>query len=415
MRRSQMTLLTLAALGALGLASVRGQDGNDGNPQPGTVLESRFLGRVEPAQVRRTISRLYATSGLPSTPHAVNRYRVRVATRDLQGRPSSVAAMLDVPVLPRSARPAIHVVGTGTTGVADQCAPSKERPLQRLWGDYAASNLSYAAAGLVAITPDYLFFDDPDRVQPYFVSQAEAQVMLDAARAVRDLASRGRLGVTPAEAVFMSGYSQGGHAAFAGADYRSRYAPDVPLRGVVGFGATTDVAGLMRQDARFAPYTVAAYRQTYGPGIDRTKVLAARTLANFNADIASRCVDAIRTYYPTQARLAYQPNFASKLLGFQLAEDYPALAKALEANNAGLHESGRGIPALLVQGSADTIVSNAQQRAFQKKMCTLGRRVKYSEYAGVPHTQTRQFGFREAVAWMDGVLKGNAAPSNCTR
>jgi acetyl esterase/lipase len=413
MRRGSRLTFLLLAVGALGAVGVYGQ--NAPQAQPGDVLESRFIGQVSASQARGTISSLFSSAGVPSTPYAVRRYRIRIATRDLQNRPTSVAAMLDVPVRGSSARPAIHVIGAGTTGIADQCAPSKERPSVRLWGDYPAANLAYASAGFVAITPDYLFFDDPQRVQPYFVSQAEAQVMLDAARAVRKLAANGRLGVTPSNSVFLSGYSQGAHAAFAGADFQSRYASDVPVKGVIGFGSTTDVGGLMRQDSRFAPYIMASYRQTYGQGIDRNQILAQRSLSNFAREIANRCVDGIRTYYPTNPKQAFQSEFAQDLLAFELGEDYPELARALQLNNAGFHPTAQDIPALLVQGSADTIVSNAQQRAFANKMCQLERRVRYSQYAGVPHTQTRQFGFRESVTWMNNILNGQSAPSTCSR
>jgi acetyl esterase/lipase len=399
----------LASLGALGIA----QNTGAAQAKPGDVLELRSIGRLEPAQVRRQIASLFSNAGIPSTPYAVRRYRIRIATRDLQNRPTSVAAILDVPVRGASARPSIMVIGAGTTGVADQCAPSKEQPRLQLWGDYPAANLAYASAGYVAITPDYLFFDDPQRLQPYFVSKAEAQIMLDAARAVRGLALNGRLGVTPANSVFMSGYSQGGHAAFAGADYQSRYASDVPLKGVIGFGTTSDVGGLMRQDARFAPYIMASYRQTYGKSIERDEVLVQRSLENFDRNMANRCVDAISTYYPTQATRAYREDFRKDLLAFSLSEDFPALARALTENNAGFHQSAQDIPGLLVQGSADTIVTNAQQRAFANRMCALNRRVRYSEYRGVPHTQTRQFGFRESINWMNAIINGQTAPSSC--
>ncbi len=236
--------------------------------------------------------------------------------------------------------------------------------------------------------------------------------MLDAARAVRSLASSERLGVTPANSVFMSGYSQGGHAAFAGADYQNRYASDVPLKGVIGFGTTSDVGGLMRQDARFAPYIMAAYRQTYGEGIDRNAVLSDQTLANFQRNMASYCVDAIGNY-PTQATRAYREDFRKDLLNFSLGENFPALARALNENNAGFHQSAQDIPGLLVQGSRDNIVTNAQQRAFLNKMCALDRRVRHSEYRGVPHTQTRQFGFRESITWMNNIVNGQTAPSSC--
>ena len=66
--------------------------------------------------------------------------------------------------------------------------------------------------------------------------------------------------VKPSGAVFTAGYSQGGHAAFAAADLRPSYAPELPLTGMIGYGATTNVERLLREGPYYAPYIVQSYR-----------------------------------------------------------------------------------------------------------------------------------------------------------
>jgi hypothetical protein len=89
--------------------------------------------------------------------------------------------------------------------------------------------------------------------------------MLDAARAMAELYARAvGIGALRGD-VFVGGYSQGGHAAFAAADRHAAYAPDVPLRGAIGYAATTDVTELLATAAYYAPFVLLAYRSTYGP------------------------------------------------------------------------------------------------------------------------------------------------------
>ncbi|MFW5844315.1 MAG: lipase family protein, partial [Spirochaetota bacterium] len=210
-------------------------------PTPGSILGVTPTGRVDPDRIRGMAEPLFDHWEVPALPRSVDTYHIYYSTRDADGSPARILAQLFVPVFDETADRPVLVFGSGTTGVGDQCAPSLERPIARRWGHYRANMLSYASQGIITIFPDYLGFNDLERPQRYFSKDAEAHTMLDAARAVGNFLASRNSPVQPSEHLFTSGYSQGGHAAFAAADLRQDYAPELPLTGVIGFAATTDV------------------------------------------------------------------------------------------------------------------------------------------------------------------------------
>jgi hypothetical protein len=111
----------------------------------------------------------------------------------------------------------VFVYGPGTTGVATKCAPLDEQTMGCNWGNYRSHLLSYATQGYITIIANWQGFEDPDRTHPYFVAELEGRVMLDAARAVYDFFEHlpsDDIFARPAPAIFLGGYSQGGHGAF---------------------------------------------------------------------------------------------------------------------------------------------------------------------------------------------------------
>lgn len=317
----------------------------------------------------------------------------------------------------------------GTTGLDDGCAPLNEQVRQRNWGNYHGHALAYAAQGYVVVLPNWLGFDSPEvsggpeRIHPYFIAESQAYVLLDAARAVYDLYNGSWLEVVddqaegepaqPSRAVFLMGYSSGGHAILAGKDYAIRYAPDLVVKGVIGHGPTANVETLMREDAVFSPYIVHAYREFYGSEvIDPADVFAPRWIDTFEADVLSKCVDDIFNYYSRSARDMYSPGFRTILYGDRLAQEFPLFAEKLKENYAGV-SGGAHIPVLILQGTGDTVVTPPSQKKFMGDLCAMGTSVTYLEYSAVPHTEIRWASFSDTLAWMRGIAQGVAPRSDC--
>jgi dienelactone hydrolase len=358
----------------------------------------------------------YLRRSSSSGEYAVDLYRLQYETIDEGGQAAPITAELWVPYVERPTAFPVIVHAAGTTGIGDGCAPLNERALERNWGNYYGHSLTYASHGYVVILPNGLGFDDSDRIHPYFVADLQARVLLDAARAVYALADDPSLDsmlAKPDDAVFFMGYSSGGHAAFATKDWTSSYARELPIKGVIGFGPTNNPETLLREDPVFAPYLVYAYRDFYGPEVvEVTDVFAQRWIATFESDVLSKCVDEIFDYYTRSARTMYTETFSDILYGETLDQRYPLFAEKLDANATGL-SGGQGIPVLILQGTADTVVTPDSQRAYRSQLCERGDHVTFLEYPAVAHTDIRRTSFGDVLAWMDQVTAGEAPENHC--
>jgi pimeloyl-ACP methyl ester carboxylesterase len=131
---------------------------------------------------------------------------------------------------------------------------------------------------------------------------------------------------------------------------------------VIGHGPTTNIETLFREDAIFSPYIVQAYRDFYGPEVvEPADIFQDRWLASFEADVMTRCVDGVFDYYSHSARHMYRPEFIEMLFTGRLPARVPAFAAALGDNAAGLSRDGVDIPVLILQGTADQIVTPPSQ------------------------------------------------------
>ncbi len=436
----QVVLLCLAALGGA-LAQETAQDyGQAGTPvpsqvqqddgYPGMITGVTVRGDVDPYEIQRLASPFFGGFGPPIIENAASEYEVSFLTTALDGELVEVTAQLFVPDLPSPESLPLYVFGSGTTGIADICAPSRESHYPADLGYARQYLLAYAGRGFVSIIPDYLGYETPGRYQSYFNAEAEARVMLDASRAVEDFFDRYHAATGAEEAgvtgsaqnpltttgaqrsIFLGGYSQGGHAAFAAADLNGAYAPDIEIAGLMGFGATTDVQALLREGPYYAPYIVLSYAQDYGEQLfDPEAILARNWLGDLHDRAGQLCVDEAQAFYPFSASRIYNDDFRQSLTSGTLEEDYPAVAQLLETNNTGL--SGHGLPSLIVQGEDDVIVWNETQQAFARELCNQGSDVLYLQYPGVRHRQTRPAGFEESIAWMKSLDRAGSAASTC--
>jgi acetyl esterase/lipase len=352
----------------------------------------------------------------PSGPHPVDLYRITFETVDEFGEIVETQADLYIPYV--ESEEAFPVLGhaAGTTGVGNGCAPLDERTTGRSWGAYHSQSLSYAAQGYIVVFPNWLHFDDPQRIHPYFVSDLQGHTLLDAIRAAYRFWDRDQELETlaePARAALMMGYSSGGHAIFAAKDRAAVYAPELPIEGVIGFGPVTNPGLLLQEDPIFGPYLVYAYRDFYGEDvIDPADVYLPRWVSEFEDDVLSLCVDEIFSYYSHSARRMYADDFREALDDGRLADVYPEFAKLLEANTAGFG-GGTDIPVLILQGTADTVITPPSQQAFMDQLCALGNSVTWFEYRGATHADTRWRSYDDALAWMEAVVQGGAPGSDC--
>jgi pimeloyl-ACP methyl ester carboxylesterase len=311
----------------------------------------------------------------------------------------------------------LFVYGSGTTGIANECATLNEYMNRRAWGNYRAHLSAYATQGYITAIANWQGFDDPDQTHPYFVAELEGYVMLDLTRAVYDFFSdlpSADILARPADAVFFGGYSQGGHGAFASDAMAPRYAPELNIVGVVGHAIAPDVEGLMNDSPLYAPYIVYAYRAYYGEQIiDPQDFLQERWVATFDQDV-TKCIDHVLGYYPNTHDTMYTPRFRDALQNDRLDEEFPEFKAMLDLNYVG-REVNLSTPAIILHGEADPIVRLRTVEPLVRRFCEVDKSVTYHVYPGVDHFKIRQASHMDTLMWMQDIVAGNTPVSDCER
>lgn len=374
-------------------------------PEPSPTVEAGQLLSVD-----------FWTTFEPAGNYKIDVYRLRFTSIDRNEQLTEIGANLYVPqVTGDPVEFPILIYAPGTTGLSDQCAPLNELSSGSNWGAYHSYMLEYTAQGLIGVLPNYQGFDVADQVHPYFVSEFQARALLDAGRAAYNFfAQSPEVMARPMAAVFAAGYSSGGHAVFAAKDFAASYAPELPLKGVIGHGPTTNPAILLKEAPIFSPYIVQAYRDFYGPEmIDPAGVFQDRWLASFEADVMARCVDGLFSYYSFSSRQMYRPEFLEALRADHLQDLAPAFKAALDSNASGLSPEGTGIAVLILQGTGDQIVLPPTQTQYAADLCRLGNQVTYLTYSAVDHPNTRRASFRDTINWIKNVAGGSPPESSC--
>ncbi|MBN1836534.1 MAG: hypothetical protein JW820_11835 [Spirochaetales bacterium] len=384
----------------------------------GNLVSVELIETLSTKAVDREVGTLFEGHRAPVARFEVDCYLIRYESRYPDGQRATITAQLFRPRLPGTSPEAAYVFAPGTTGMVDACRPSREHIAGIRWGLYRAHVLAFAGQGIVGMLPDYMGLGEPDRLQPIYNAVAEGRMMLDAVRAMHGLLERvdgdawdGAPRRSPNPAVFVAGFSQGGHAAFAAADLRRSYARDVRLAGVIGYGPTTDLEALLREFPVVAPMAVYGFSRAYGvERFDPARILRDRWAADLAEDVVRQCVGGMQSYYPWSARELFRPEFAEALLEGRLAEAYPSIHRILRRHSTGL--SGHRVPSLILQGGDDVVVSAASQERFVARLCASGSPVMYLHYGASRH-DTRQVGFFDTLRWMQRLARGGPAPSNC--
>lgn len=146
------------------------------------------------------------TGGL-IVPYGVDLYKVRYMTPDTEGNDHMASGLLCIPNDPSLTYP-LAVYQHGTVAGRDD-VPSN------LQGGFQLA-MVFSAFGYVVCAPDYVGLGDSPGVHPYVHADTEASAAVDMLRAARELDADDSFdGLTLNDQVFVSGYSQGGHAAMA--------------------------------------------------------------------------------------------------------------------------------------------------------------------------------------------------------
>lgn len=381
--------------------------------KPGDVLGRDAVQYFTPAEATALIKRNYP-AGVPGAAVGITKVTFHYRSELPNGKPITVYGRAYLPSDTRVDLP-IFAFAPGTTGIGDQCAASLENPAVANWSNYDSHLSAYASQGYAAVTTDYEGMRDPDRIHHYMVGELEGRALLDAVRALRHLPqASNRLS---SDGVFLSGYSQGGHAAFWGDKIAARYAPDVRPLGVVGFGPVMSVKQTLADVARganinwFGPSVVMSYQDYYSqsyPGV----ILPAR-VPTLQADVQAHCIDSDLAYWGHTPVNIYTPEFIASAAADDITAKYPEFGKALDSNTVGAVSTPSA--KRINQGDRDNVVLPSQQVPAAAALCASSTGpVEHKVYLNTTHYNTMLHSFGDTLAWMRALSTRQPVPSTCT-
>ena len=248
---------------------------------------------LKAGQIPSTNGTLIWSKELPTTPGAALTEFVLYSSKSFPGNtPVVVSGTLSIPEgnAPQGGWPVISWAH-GTTGIADQCAPSRGGD-QGSYGGAEPLIEGWLEDGYAVLATDYEGLGTPG-VHPYLQGVSEGRGVLDIVRAARTAEP------TLSDEVIIAGHSQGGHAALFAAQLAKDWANQFNHLGTVPYAPPADFQlqgagiGSLPSDA----YGISALAATILRGaatsdssIDAEKILTPEAFALY-PEVDSVCLD----------------------------------------------------------------------------------------------------------------------------
>lgn len=324
-------------------------------------------------------------------------WRVMYLSESLEGEPIAVTGTVVVPdgEAPEGGRELV-TIAHGTTGIADECAPSKG----------AASGVDPLAVlavgqGYVIATSDYEGLGTPGR-HPYLVGESEGRGVLDAAVAAGQLP-----GAQVGDRFAIAGYSQGGHGALWAGQLAEEWAPDLELVGTFAGAPATELPVIFSAAgsldiAGFLYMIIAGFADAYPDEADPALLL---TPAGMDAldEVDTGCVgDVLGRYATMDGAELLEPDTGSIEPWATLAED----------NNPG--NVSTDTPILIIHSAADEVVPAALSELLFTRMCGLGQQAERRLYDdGQGHGAAAAPAYVDGFTWIGERFADQPAASTC--
>ncbi len=289
----------------------------------------------------------------------------------------------------------------GTLGVADSCAPSWALHKPR---DGAYIN-RWLKAGFAVVATDYQGLGGPGP-HPYLVWQAESRSVLDSVRAA--LAARpGQI----ANAVLVTGQSQGSGPAIGSALIARDYAPELRLLGVVATGVVSSFPE--------GPYKPPASTVAGGGAPHFTIMSLVGGGLRDGAPAVDALVSPAGQPLLAEARRACSPEVSAlaRQLKVGMAAAFVVPLDVLAAHRlpvTDMQAARVAVPMLLGTGLADRLIPPQRQFGAVAALCAAGNTVHWRTYEGVGHNGSPHAAFDDALALARAALAGMPTPGNCS-
>lgn len=394
--------------------------------QPGGFYDTAGLPAADPGTVLRSeatsLPLAVEVSGLPplASPLPALAQRLIYQTVDVHGGPVATSGALydsTAPWTGAGPRPTI-VIGPGTQGQADACAPSRNIEsglgVNPQTGSVVPSYeeafaLALAGQGFRVMVIDYIGLGTPG-VHTYSDRVDQAHAMLDGARAARSLTGE-------APVVFW-GHSQGGGASAAAAELAPDYAPDVDVRAAYASAPPADLLAVLDHidgstltgAIGFAINGMVTRYPALRDVVDRNVNDAGRVAL---ADISGLCTLDLRSAYG--GHTSNEWTLDGRRLGEVIREE-PAALEVLDHQRIGNRTPT--VPVMLAGGIHDDIIPLDQVEQLGRDWCARGATVHFHHettppVAGVTHAAAAVTNFPLALRFVHDRLAGLPAPNDC--
>ncbi|MFC4127478.1 lipase family protein [Nocardia rhizosphaerae] len=340
-----------------------------------------------------SVIRTRALTGVPTVRGASN-HLVLYRSVDARNTPVAVSGTLAVPAgaPPEGGWPLV-VWGPGTSGVADDCAPSRTGGSSPSADDQAR----WVAAGYAVAKTDYQGLGTPGP-HGYLIGDTEQRAMADLATAAREVdASVGTRWVA-------MGHSQGGHAALFAAGAAAAWTPESPLLGAVALAPVSHIG----EQVRMAKWTVGNPLGKLGAGdigsFVPLLVRGAQTVTELDPGrfLTGRAVELLPSA-DTECAAALRDS--SRWGGLSPREvftsdgDLSELLRVLDDNDpSGVRFT---VPVLVLQGRDDLTVPLTSTDAMVAEQQLRGQTVDYRKFDDTDHSAIIGASFTDALGWVD--------------
>jgi len=230
-----------------------------------------FASRTAQAQelIEVTFLQGVAQSELPSdfqlfAENGIDLYKVLYTTPDIEGRTDTASGLMVLPQLENVQVP-MMVVQHGTVDGPDD-VPSNIR------GGWELAGI-FGALGYAVIAPDMLGLGEARGFHPYVHAATESSAAIDMMYAMQQFDAESA-DVTLNGQLFLTGYSQGGHAVQAlHRDLQADYSDEFPVTAATHLSGPYSISGVMYDlivsdqpygTVAYAPYTLMSYNEVYG-------------------------------------------------------------------------------------------------------------------------------------------------------
>lgn len=285
----------------------------------------------------------------------------------------------------------------GTSGVANNCAPSLMRSLFYNWeGLY-----EYVMLGYAVVATDYAGLGTEGRHAYLDMSSNATDVVNSvpaAHAAVPDLSQKW----------LVVGHSQGGLASLGVAELEGEI-KDPNFLGTVALAGASDLQDSIHAVLKarvpvlngLIAFWVYGVKTVY-PKLDLKDVLTHQALTLYDASVEDGCSAASGAFTALPTDQILQPGWNDNQYIQQfLARDRPGAQSTFG-------------PLLLVGGGDDPLFTESASRKVFQRLCAAGGQIQRKIYPGLTHDPVVYGSFRDQMDWIAARFAGRPAPSDCS-